>query len=64
MERVIKILMARDGYDRDEATMYVNAFLKDAESYIECGDIEGLEDLLMDDLGLEPDYLPALLGLY
>lgn len=62
MDKIINILMKRDGLTRDEATLTYNAFLEDAQSYIDSGDEEALEDLLMDELGLEPDYIFDILG--
>ena len=64
MNKVVKILMNRDGLDEKEAKRLVDNFLADAEDYISCGDLEGIEDLLMDELGLEPDYIPDLLGIF
>lgn len=62
MDKIINILMKRDSLTRDEATLTYNAFLEDAQSYIDSGDEEALEDLLMDELGLEPDYIFDILG--
>lgn len=62
MDEIINILMKRDGLTRDEATMSYNNFLENAQSYIDSGDGEALEDLLMDELGLEPDYIFDILG--
>lgn len=62
MDEIINILMKRDGLTRDEATMSYNNFLENAQSYIDSGDEEALEDLLMDELGLEPDYIFDILG--
>lgn len=62
MDKIINILMKRDGLTRDEATMSYNNFLENAQSYIDSGDGEALEDLLMDELGLEPDYIFDILG--
>lgn len=62
MDKIINILMKRDGLTRDEATMSYNNFLENAQSYIDSGDEEALEDLLMDELGLEPDYIFDILG--
>lgn len=62
MDKIINILMKRDGLTRDEATLSYNNFLENAQSYIDSGDEEALEDLLMDELGLEPDYIFDILG--
>ena len=64
MDKIITIIAKRDKLTTEEATMTVNAFVEEANSYIESGDTDGLEDLLMEQLGLEPDYLPELLGLF
>lgn len=62
MEEIIKILMKRDGISRKEAKEQVKIFLEDAEDYIQVGDLTDLEELLMDELGLDPDYLLTVLG--
>lgn len=62
MDKIINILMKRDGLTRDEATTSYNNFLENAQSYIDSGDEEALEDLLMDELGLEPDYIFDILS--
>lgn len=64
MDEVIRILMHRDGIDRTEVKSMIKSFFDDAEDAINSGDSEALEDILMDDLGLEPDYIPQLLGLF
>ena len=56
--------MHRDGIDRTEAKSMIKGFFDDAEDAISSGDYEAVEDILMDDLGLEPDYIPQLLGLF
>lgn len=62
MDKIINILMKRDDLTSDEATISYNAFLEDAQPYIDSGDEEALEELLMDELGLEPDYILDILG--
>jgi hypothetical protein len=56
MNRVVQILMKRDGMTASEATLAVedcrDAILEDAEY---------ADDVLMDMLGLEPDYLEDIL---
>lgn len=64
MDEVIRILMHRDGINRTEAKSMIQDFLNDAEDAINTGDYEAVEELLMDDLGLDPDYIPQLLGLF
>lgn len=62
MKEIIKILMKRDGISREEAKEQLDMFLEDASEYIQEGDLSGLEELLMDQLGLAPDYLFDILG--
>ena len=54
-ERVIKILMERDGNTREQAVARIIAARNEMEDCdydaIEC------EDILQGDLGLEPDYI-------
>lgn len=57
MEKVVKILMSRDKISQKEAIDKINDFLSEAEEYVREGDEEFVEELLMDTLGLEPDYL-------
>lgn len=61
MEEVVKILMKRDNLSHVDAVAEVKGFLIEAEEYIQEGDLDAVEDLLMSDLGLEPDYLEMLL---
>lgn len=57
MERAVKILMRRDRISQKEAIDKINDFLSEVEEYVREGDEEFVEELLMDILGLEPDYL-------
>ena len=61
MDKVIKILMERDKCDEQTARDRIELFQKDAEDYICRGMIEDVESLLMNELGLEPDYIPDLI---
>lgn len=61
MEKVVKILMERDGLSEADAKHEVQNFIDDATDLLMEGDHEGVEELLMDNLGLEPDYLEDLL---
>ncbi len=54
--RLVSIMMRRDGMERDEA----EDLLQDARAAVEDG--EDPEDVLADWFGLEPDYLEDLLG--
>ena len=54
MNKIIKILMDRDGMAEDEAR---NLFNETQELLLDAEDPDEVEDILMDELGLEPDYL-------
>ena len=58
MEEVIQILMARDGISRKEATARVKEVREMMLEALDSGDTESLEDIFMDELGLEPDFIP------
>lgn len=55
-----KVLINRDGMSKEEA----HETLRNVRNDIFNGeyDIESIEDMLMDDFGLEPDYLMDILG--
>jgi hypothetical protein len=61
MEEVIQILMRRDDLTRGEAISEIKEFKKEANSLMADGRFWEVEDLLIDYLGLEPDYLMALM---
>lgn len=61
MEKVVKILMERDRLSEADTKREVQNFIDDATDLLMEGDHEGIEELLMDNLGLEPDYLEDLL---
>ena len=61
METIIKILMKRDKMTRNEAKALVDEVYEEINFYLERGDYDSAEDLVMSDLGLEPDYLEILL---
>ena len=54
--RLVSILMRRDGMERDEA----EDLLQDARAAVEDG--EDPEEILADWFGLEPDYVYDLIG--
>lgn len=62
MKRVIKILMKRDGLSIEDAKAEIQVFLDDAEEAIQNGDYDEVGELLMSDLGLEPDYMFDLIA--
>lgn len=56
-EKIVKILMKRDGYTRKEAwDMYENARAEIMDAVIGTSCLDP-EDVLAEELGLEPDYL-------
>ena len=57
MNRVVKILMERDGYSKENAYDLVNEVRAEMQEAIADGDYELAEDIIMGDLGLEPDYI-------
>ena len=60
---IIEILMQRDGMTYDDAKEIFDDLREQALQYVEDGDLLGLEDLLMDEVGLEPDYLFEIIDL-
>lgn len=61
MEHITDVLVRRDGISEEEAEKQVSDFREEIEDLIMDGDLEGIEDALMDDFGLEPDYLMDVL---
>lgn len=53
MEKTIRILMMRDNIAREEAVEIIEETLEE----IYRSDISEADDILMNNLGLEPDYL-------
>lgn len=61
MNRVVKILMERDGISEAEATTLV----EDTREEILCASFDDAftaDDIIADNLGLEPDYIFDILG--
>lgn len=56
--RVKKILMERDGLTADEAQQLIDDTVAEL---LDCTNILEADEILMDNLGLEPDYLEDLL---
>ena len=55
---IITILMRRDGMSYDEAERYVREVQEEISNEILAGaTLEEIEDIIMDELGLEPDYV-------
>jgi len=61
MEHITDVLVRRDGITEEEAERQVADFREEIDDMIMEGDLEGIEDALMDDFGLEPDYLMDIL---
>ena len=61
MDSITEVLMRRDGLSEEDAKREVDDFKTDIEDSIMSGNLEDIEDALMYDLGLEPDYLLDLL---
>lgn len=61
MDSITEVLMRRDGLSEEDAKREVEDFRADIEDSIMSGNLEDIEDALMNDLGLEPDYLLDLL---
>lgn len=57
MNRVVKILMERDGMTEEEAREEVAYCRELMNEAIANGDLFEVEEILLDTLGLEPDYI-------
>lgn len=66
MEKIINILMKRDGISFEEARRQCEDTVAEIHMAIASGDYMLAEELMMSDLGLEPDYLMDILqnGVY
>lgn len=61
IDRIIKILMNRDDLSKEEAMEVVKETKEMVESAIRSGDYTAAEDIFMEELGLEIDYMVSLL---
>jgi len=58
MNNIINILMNRDGYSLEEAKDIFNEVKDQVDEIIaNSGDYDEVEELLMDELGIEMDYI-------
>ena len=57
MERVVEILMRRDGINRAEATERCEETAEMLQEAIDEGHFLDVDDIMRDELGLEPDYV-------
>jgi len=58
---IVETLMKRDGISREEAQEQINICRQHCMDAIDEGDISAPEEIIEDDLGLEPDYLDEIL---
>lgn len=63
MNRVIKILMRRDGLTEEQATAVLDDVREELTEAAEANDYELAEDIMYGELGLEMDYVFDVLGL-
>lgn len=61
MKEIVRILMRRDGMTENEAWDLVDECQREIEYALRDGNLNDLEDIIKDYLGLEPDYLDAFL---
>lgn len=57
MNKVIEILMTRDGLTQEEAESQLNSVREQISDAVSCGDYDLAEDIVASDLGLEMDYI-------
>jgi len=60
MNKIVKIIMDRDGYDYEEA---ISILLDIKNMMDDCDDPEEAVEIFEEELGLEPDYIPYLMSL-
>lgn len=61
MEKIIRILMQRDGISFEEARRQCEDTVAEIHMAVASGDYSLAEELMMSDLGLESDYLIDIL---
>lgn len=61
MNKMIKILVDRDDITREEAKERISETKAMVEDAIRSGDYTAAEDIFMEELGLEIDYMVSLL---
>ena len=61
MYSIAEALMRRDGLSEEDARREVADFKDNIQESIINGDLDDIEEALMNDLGLEPDYLMDIL---
>ena len=62
MKEIIQVLMRRDGMTYDEARRYLKEVREEiADAIEEQASLEEIEDIVMSELGLAPDYVMLFL---
>ena len=61
MNRVVEILMKRDGISREEAEQLVDLTREELTNAAADGDFEDPTEIIANNLGLEPDYILDIL---
>jgi len=61
MQEVIEIIMRRDNVSYEEAEELVNNTIDEMYEYIDQGDYMTAEQVFVDNLGLESDYIDRVL---
>lgn len=60
---LIELLMRRDNISRNEAIEMLFTCKEDLERAVDDGNYNEVDDIIMDDIGLEPDYLFDILDI-
>ena len=60
---LVELLMRRDHLTREEAIEMLFTGKEDLERAVSDGNYSDVDDIIMDDLGLEPDYLFDILDI-
>lgn len=60
-QHIVDILVRRDGLTKEEAQNLVEDVQRMIDEALEIGDSDEVEDILAEELGLEPDYLDDFL---
>ena len=60
---LIELLMRRDNISHNEAIRMLFTCKEDLERAVDEGNYNEVDDIIMDDLGLEPDYLFDILDI-
>lgn len=60
MNKIVKMIMDRDGYDYEEA---MSVLLDTKNMMGDCDNPEEAVEIFEEELGLEPDYIPYLMSL-